>query len=81
MRLLVCLSALCVTCSAVARAQVATTYTYDNLGRLSQATFTNENVTYKYDPAGNRTSVLTQTNNPPGHKFKAIRQKNRTKKQ
>ena len=38
-------------------------YTYDNLGRLKTATYTNGVVvtviTYKYDAAGNRTSVET----------------------
>ncbi len=36
------------------------TYTYDSLGRLKTVTFTNGTViTYNYDAAGNRTSVVT----------------------
>lgn len=35
-------------------------YTYDNLGRLKTITFANGTViTYNYDAAGNRTSVVT----------------------
>ena len=35
-------------------------YTYDNLGRLKTATYSNGVViTYNYDAAGNRTSVVT----------------------
>ena len=35
-------------------------YTYDNLGRLKTATYSNGVViTYSYDAAGNRTSVVT----------------------
>ena len=37
-----------------------TKYTYDNLGRLSQLTFTNQTtVVFNYDHMGNRTSVVT----------------------
>jgi len=46
----------------------ATGYTYDNLGRLWVVTYDNGmQVTYAYDSAGNRTSVVTQTgtNRPP----------------
>ena len=36
------------------------TYTYDNLGRLKTITYTNGTViTFNYDSAGNRTSVVT----------------------
>lgn len=36
------------------------TYTYDTLGRLKTATYSNGvAVTYYYDAAGNRTSVVT----------------------
>ena len=36
------------------------TYTYDSLGRLKTVTFANGTViTYNYDSAGNRTSVVT----------------------
>jgi YD repeat-containing protein len=48
--------------------QAATTYTYDALGRLSVVNYDNGmQVTYTYDSAGNRTSVVTQTgsNRPP----------------
>lgn len=35
-------------------------YTYDNLGRLVKATYSNGTViTYTYDAAGNRTAVVT----------------------
>jgi YD repeat-containing protein len=46
----------------------ATNYSYDNLGRLWVVTYDNGmQVTYTYDSAGNRTSVVTQTgtNRPP----------------
>jgi len=43
-------------------ADAATTYTYDTLGRVSTATYPNGVViTYSYDPAGNRTQVVTVT--------------------
>ncbi len=34
-------------------------YSYDSLGRLSQAQYGNTTVKYTYDAAGNRTSVTT----------------------
>lgn len=35
-------------------------YTYDSLGRIKTVTFANGTIiTYNYDPAGNRTSVVT----------------------
>jgi YD repeat-containing protein len=38
----------------------ATTYTYDTLGRIATATYDNgKTITYTYDPAGNRTQVVT----------------------
>ncbi|HEY2068303.1 MAG TPA: RHS repeat domain-containing protein [Rhizomicrobium sp.] len=38
----------------------ATVYTYDTLGRVATATYDNGMViTYSYDPAGNRTQVVT----------------------
>lgn len=46
----------------------ATTYTYDNLGRVKTATYDNgKQITYSYDDAGNRSQVVTQagTNRPP----------------
>jgi len=37
-----------------------TTYTYDTLGRVATVTYPNGTViTYTYDPAGNRTAVVT----------------------
>jgi len=39
----------------------ATTYTYDDLGRLKTVTYDNgKQIVYTYDPAGNRTQVVTQ---------------------
>lgn len=35
------------------------TYSYDSLGRLSQAQYGNTTLKYTYDAAGNRTSVTT----------------------
>jgi YD repeat-containing protein len=41
-------------------AAAATIYTYDTLGRVSTVTYDNGMViTYSYDPAGNRTQVVT----------------------
>jgi YD repeat-containing protein len=54
--------------SAVSAATVTATYTYDTLGRLKSATYTNgTSVTYDYDKAGNRTQVVTVGvgNGPP----------------
>ena len=45
-----------------AQAATATAYTYDTLGRVSTVTYPNGViVTYNYDPAGNRTQVVTLT--------------------
>lgn len=49
-------------------ASASTTYTYDSLGRISTATYDNgKQIVYTYDPAGNRSQVVTQagTNQPP----------------
>jgi YD repeat-containing protein len=54
--------------SVVSAATVTATYTYDTLGRLKSATYTNgTSVTYDYDKAGNRTQVVTVGvgNGPP----------------
>ena len=37
------------------------TFTYDSQGRLNTATYANYVITYNYDAAGNRTSVVTTT--------------------
>lgn len=58
------IAAAALTCSAWG----ATTYTYDDLGRLSIVTYDNGmQVTYSYDAAGNRAAVTTAsgTNQPP----------------
>lgn len=56
--------------SPSAYAQETITYTYDELGRLTEVEKTNgpsngEEATYAYDPAGNRTNV-TVTGSPNG---------------
>ncbi|MBA3811444.1 MAG: RHS repeat protein [Caulobacteraceae bacterium] len=45
------------------------TYTYDGLGRLATASYSDgSTVTYKYDPAGNRTrQVTTAAGTPSAH--------------
>jgi hypothetical protein len=48
------------TCSASA-SLCATTYQYDDLGRLKSASYDNGKIDYNYDPAGNRSSVVVQT--------------------
>jgi YD repeat-containing protein len=41
------------------------TYSYDTLGRLSTAVYDNgKQITYNYDPAGNRTQVATANAGP-----------------
>lgn len=43
-------------------AAAAVTYTYDTLGRVATVTYDNGmEIIYTYDPAGNRTQVVTQT--------------------
>ncbi len=50
----------------------ATTYTYDDLGRLKQAKYDNgKQIDYTYDQAGNRTAVATSTSPPHGAMLKA----------
>ena len=49
------------------------TYTYDALGRLHTATYTNGVViTYNYDAAGNRTSVSSGNPSSPGSTWGSI---------
>jgi hypothetical protein len=57
---------------ASAQAGVTVTYTYDSLGRVTQAAYSNGvNIVYAYDAAGNRTSrritatKMTVINVPP----------------
>ena len=65
MRDLTCATVLTAALLALpAVAQVTTTYQYDDLGRLKNATYSSKNIAYNFDPAGNRTSVVTQTNTP-----------------
>ena len=65
MRALSCASVLVATLVATpALAQATSSYQYDDLGRLKNASYTSKNVSYNYDPAGNRTTVVTQTNTP-----------------
>src|ERR1700712_1658490 len=48
--------------AAMSPALAATTYVYDDLGRVTQVTYDNgRQVTYNYDAAGNRTAVVTAT--------------------
>ena len=44
----------------------ATTFEYDDLGRITKATYDNGMVVdYAYDPAGNRTSKIISGGTPP----------------
>jgi uncharacterized protein RhaS with RHS repeats len=46
----------------VGPSRAATTYAYDDLGRLKSASYDNgKELDYNYDPAGNRSSVVVQT--------------------
>jgi hypothetical protein len=50
---------------AAPSATAGVTYTYDMLGRLSVATYdNNKEIDYHYDPAGNRTQVVTLASAP-----------------
>ena len=61
MRIGLFLLALSFTALSTAGALAATTYFYDALGRLHQVCYDNGvTIIYNYDPAGNRTSVVTQ---------------------
>lgn len=45
---------------ATAVSATTITYTYDDLGRLRTVCYNSvKQITYSYDPAGNRTSVVT----------------------
>ena len=58
--------------SSVGFSCAATTYNYDDLGRLKQAIYDNgKEIDYTYDPAGNRSSVVTQTTPPHANALKA----------
>ena len=51
--------------SLISSSHAATTYFYDDLGRLKQAVYDNgKQIDYHYDQAGNRTSVATSTTPP-----------------
>jgi len=54
---------LAIVCCFTAKAQVTVTYTYDNLHRLTQASYSNGvGIQYSYDQLGNRTQE-TKTSN------------------
>ncbi len=62
--------------SSVDLASAATTYAYDDLGRLKQAQYdNNKEIDYYYDPAGNRTSVVTQAIPPHANAVKTTKKK------
>ena len=51
--------------SVVDITRAATTYSYDDLGRLRLAKYDNgKQIDYTYDAAGNRTQVATSTTTP-----------------
>lgn len=57
-RILLCIG---LSVFAVTQVSAATVYAYDDLGRLSCVLYDNGmKITYSYDPAGNRTQVVTQ---------------------
>ncbi len=58
-------SVLCVFAVAATALAADITYTYDALGRLIRADYTNgQSIVYNYDAAGNRTSVVSGGNPP-----------------
>ena len=60
MRDFLILAAFAALVSAPVQAATATAYTYDTLGRVATVTYPNGTIiTYSYDPAGNRTQVVT----------------------
>jgi hypothetical protein len=65
MRSILAIVAAMFTVLATPSAMAGVTYTYDTLGRLSVAAYDNHReIDYHYDPAGNRTQVVTQTTTP-----------------
>ncbi|HWA90099.1 MAG TPA: RHS repeat domain-containing protein [Rhizomicrobium sp.] len=59
--------ALCfaIAITTISRAEAGVSYQYDTLGRLSSASYDNgRQIVYTYDPAGNRTQVVTQATPP-----------------
>jgi hypothetical protein len=62
MRSILTIAAALLALLAAPSAVAGVTYTYDTLGRLSVAAYDNgKEIDYHYDPAGNRTQVVTQT--------------------
>ena len=60
------------TCSA-GSSLAATTYVYDDLGRLKSASYDNgKEIDYSYDPAGNRSSVVVVQTTPHMAPSKAL---------
>lgn len=60
------LAILCALNAQSASPQASVTYTYDTLGRVVIATYSDgTSVTYQYDAAGNRTSTITSSNGCP----------------
>lgn len=57
--------AACLCTAALAVHAGSVSYSYDALGRLASAVYSNgtssTTITYSYDPGGNRTSVVTTT--------------------
>jgi hypothetical protein len=66
---------------AASGAMAGVNYTYDTLGRLSVAAYDNgKEIDYHYDPAGNRTQVVTQTTTPHGAVVQHMRAKAKSSK-
>ncbi len=57
--------------------QATVTYTYDDLSRLSTATYSSKTITYTFDPAGNRIQVATATTTPHAAMRKVSKKKSR----
>ncbi|HWA91456.1 MAG TPA: RHS repeat domain-containing protein [Rhizomicrobium sp.] len=71
--------------AAASPAEAGVSYQYDTLGRLSTASYDNgKQIVYTYDPAGNRTLVVTQATPPhaaPVNTPKKASSKNRLKRE